>query len=248
MNSRSSCETFQPLAAAAASSRAFSETETLTRMNSSRGSIGAILSSLQPHLMAKRDLFKPPNTLAAAGAMTPETLAAVAIEHARSVASDRRDPCWEPAPESEHRLIVNMLRHRCTRYEDRGATAEAKRDAHIAISTALPWLASECQRQMEQREQEEALAEQMAQEAREDARLRTANRRQWIKDSKALIASGAIAEGMAVNVQVRNHLRLVTVAAVAAPKVKVVYSLKSGQPREDWLYASWCQLAGACNA
>jgi hypothetical protein len=189
-----------------------------------------------------------PETLAAAGAMTPETLAAVAIEHAHSVALDRDDFLWEPPPGSEHRLIVNMLRHRCTRYEDRGATAKAKRDAHIAISLALPWLSAECQRQLEQREQEDALAEQMAQEAREDARLRAANRRQWIKDSKALIASGAIAEGMAVNVQVRNRLRLVTVAAVTAPKVKVVYSLKSGQPREDWLYASWCQPVGACNA
>jgi hypothetical protein len=180
--------------------------------------------------------------------MSAETLAAVAIEHARDVALDRGDFLWEPPPGSEHRLIVNMLRHRCTRYEDRGATAEAKRDAHIAISLALPWLAAECQRQLEQREQEEALAERLAQEAREDARLRAANRRQWIKDSKALITSGALVEGMIVNVKVRNHFRLVTIAAIAAPKVKVIYNLKNGQPREDWLYASWCQPAEACNA
>lgn len=192
--------------------------------------------------MASTKLRKP-RTIAAAAAMAPADLIAVACDHAYDIAMDRGDYDWSAPPGSDHRLVVNMLRHCCTNYEDCGETAEAKTSAHAAIAAALPWLATECHRQSEQRKEDDELADQMAREAKEEARQRAANRRQWIKDSKSLIESGQISLGSLVTVRVRNHLRLVTVIGIASPKVKVGYTLKSGQPREDWVYASWCQAA-----
>lgn len=79
MNSRSNCETVQPRALAAASRRAFSETETLTRMNSSRGSIGAMLHSLPSHPMTKKDPSQPRLTKAERQALAKRKADAAAV-------------------------------------------------------------------------------------------------------------------------------------------------------------------------
>jgi hypothetical protein len=172
--------------------------------------------------------------------MSPPALVAAAHEHAYRVAQEREDFGWLAPEGADARLVVNMLRHCCTPYDIRGQSPEHHESINRRIADLFPWLAEEALRQIQRRTEEAAMQEAYADAYKKEQQERAANRRQWIKDSKALLASGAIKVGSEVVVRVRNHQRLVKVSAVLDPKVRVVYELKSGAPREDLVYASWC--------
>lgn len=237
-----SCETFHPLKAAAASRLCFSASESLTRSMCGRLSIGigATLCTLLTHPMPTRHPL--PSSLRHAQEMSPPALIAAAHKHAFWVAMEHDDLGWQAPEGADTRLVVNMLRHRCTSYDIGGQSPEQRESINLKIADMFPWLAEEALRQNQRRAEESAMQEAAIAAYKEEQRERAANRRQWIKDSKALLASGAIKVGSKVEVRVRNHQRLVTVSAVLAPKVRITYELKSGAPREDLVYASWCSV------
>ena len=186
-----------------------------------------------------------PSSIQEAASLQKTELIATAHLHAQQVALDRGDPLWEPPPDADERFVLNMLRHRCTSYDQGQQTAEQRVRVNLLIAQQIPWLLAEAERQNGSRCEEDALQQAAADAYLEGQRQRATERRRWIRESKALLNSGQIRVGSIVQVRVRNHLRRVTVSAVLSPKVRVSYCLKNGEPREDLVYPSWCLLEAA---
>jgi len=186
-----------------------------------------------------------PRRLSDAKRLSREDLTALAHRHAEWVAMERGRYGWTPAPGSDDRLIVNMLRHCCTDYEDSEQSAADRAAANALIADHLPWLAAECREQDARRWTEEHDAQSAAAEYEAMQQAAKEQRRQWSADSRAAIKAGRIAVGQAVSVRIRGHQRLATVVSVARSKVTVAFQLKDGQQRTETLYACWCQPAAA---
>ncbi|ORA75249.1 hypothetical protein BST28_22135 [Mycolicibacter kumamotonensis] len=160
-----------------------------------------------------------------------ETLERHAISHAEDVAIERGHI---PGDGPVDRLVVNMLRHEFTTY-DETQTVAVHKAACEAIAARYGWLGPECERQVRQREQ----AERDAQLAVLAGLDEEAAARQWqhdrVAESRATI--GALTVGMVVNATVKGHFREATVTKVGRSRVTVAFRLKSGAERTALVYA-----------
>ena len=133
------------------------------------------------------------------------------------------------------RLVVNMLRHEFTNYDD-DQIEHAHRLACEAIKARCPWLGDECHRQITRRaaaEQEDAAFAEMAEhwERAEKARLEERSR-----DSSLVI--GALKVGDEVIAHIVGRERRGTITWVGRLRVEVRYVIKTGEARTRRLYAS----------
>jgi hypothetical protein len=132
------------------------------------------------------------------------------------------------------RLVVNMLRHEHTAYDD-NQNQDAHRAACEAIARKYPWLREECERQINRRAQNENF-EEMVREQYEDEQAEAARYRQErVEQSKAVI--GALSPGMTVTAHVRGYVREAVIVSVGRSRVKVAFRLKTGEEREAMVYA-----------
>lgn len=183
----------------------------------------------------------PAATTAASGLQTrfPENwsrsrLKREAVDHTASLSDDGY------VPADTDRLVVNMLRHEYTNYDDH-QTAARHREARQVIAVRFPWLADECDRQIRRRVAEDSeweIARQVAQEA-------DAARARWRSERAAQSRSeiGRFEVGMLVAFQVRGHDRTGRVVKVGRSRVTVKYRIKSGAERTALLYARDVWLA-----
>ena len=156
----------------------------------------------------------------------------VAREHAAAVAMAYGDFADVTAP--SERLVVNMLRHEFTDYDD-DQSARRHQQACDAIADRYPWLRDECLRQVQARKEREHEAALWEVAARAEVERTRQWRRQRVTESHTSI--GAISVGDEVSVRVRGHDRIARVTKVGRSRVTVHYAIKNGQAREALVYA-----------
>lgn len=131
-------------------------------------------------------------------------------------------------------LVVNMLRHEFTSYDER-PTQAAHRAACEAIAGRYPWLAEECHRQVAVRAERERQEREWLAVAEEQQAAWVAWRRERVMESQAVCARLGV--GMPVTVKVKGHQRDATVVKVGRSRVTVRFRLKSGAERTALVYA-----------
>jgi len=155
-----------------------------------------------------------------------------AQRHADDIAMERG---WGDTNCSIDQLVVNMLRHEYTDY-DNDQTAARHTAANRAIAARYPWLAAECDRQTERRTAEErdsaalwadhlAMQEQIA-----------LMRQETIAASRAICGSFHV--GQPVELTIKGHQRSGTVVKVGRSRLTVHYEIKTGAERTAVVYAT----------
>jgi hypothetical protein len=136
--------------------------------------------------------------------------------------------------ESVDRLLVNMLRHELTNYDD-DQNQEVDRLACEVIKARCPWLGHECDRQVGHRRFTELrdggffeMAEQWAMEERQ--------RREERSRASSVIISTLIV-GDEVCARIGGHERVGTIAWLERRRVEVAYVIKSDEARTRRLFA-----------
>jgi hypothetical protein len=160
-----------------------------------------------------------------------EKLERVAIDH------DLERSLWTgfvPGDSPMDRLVVNMLRHEFTNY-DENQTQEMHREACEAIAARFGWLGYECAKQIARRAEEEELARDV--NASQEAWLAEAAqwRRERVQESHQAIK--ALRVGMRVTAKVQGHEREATVTQVGRSRVSVAFRIKTGAERTALVYA-----------
>jgi hypothetical protein len=145
-----------------------------------------------------------------------------------------------PGDAPMERLVVNMLRHEFTSYDD-GPTQEAHRVVCEAIAARFGWLREECERQIQARARQEAEEAGWAAAAREYEVAQAAWRRKRAAESRDGVSQFAV--GMRVSASVKGHRRDATVVKVGRSRVTVAFQIKSGAERTAQLYARDVQPA-----
>ena len=156
----------------------------------------------------------------------------VALKHAFDVSFDTgRD--FDPT--LSDRLVVNMLRHEFSDYDDnQSATNFSAACAEIAIR--FLWLAPECERQMARRRENDAAADD-AHEMFERATLEQQIRRRAISAASSEVIR-SLRIGDRVTALVRGRQRSGTIVWVGRKQIEFSFKLKSGQVRTHKVYAS----------
>lgn len=161
----------------------------------------------------------------------------VAQGHAVDVALSRAAVAGDAPVE---RLVVNMLRHEFTSYDD-GPTQEAHRVVGEAIAARFGWLRAECERQIRARAQLEAEQARWIAAAREHEAAEAAWRRERAAESRDVISQFDVV--MRVTATVKGHRRDATVIKVGRSRVTVAFRIKSGTERTAQVYARDMQPA-----
>lgn len=161
------------------------------------------------------------------------------IRMARDHAADLAAMCEEAdPPDDDHRLVVNMLRHKFTDYDDDQSTSR-HRAACERITARYPWLADECTRQVAVRAGAHTQAEQMLRDWVVDRERERAQRRDLVAASHAGITDLTV--GQHVTVTVHGHVRQGVLTKVARSRVTVEFTLRSGQSRTAVVHAATVQ-------
>ena len=154
-----------------------------------------------------------------------------AVEHTIELAMARGQGIGDAPAEQ---LVVNMLRHEYTSYDD-SPTQAAHRAACEAIAARFGWLAGECQRQIAVRELRERQGREWAAAAERHRAEQQAWRRERVTESRE--ACRQLSVGMAVTAKVKGHVRRATVVKVGRSRVTIGFRLKTGAERVAVVYA-----------
>ena len=154
-----------------------------------------------------------------------------ALEHAigMSVA------CGRPFEASNSdRLVVNMLRHEFTDYDD-DQSALAHKAACDAIKAAYPWLEAECDAQAARRKATDAFDAASIEMAEATERRRRTWRHDRVQQSRAAIVELSV--GASVTARVDGRERTGTITWRGRSRVEVAYTTKAGEGRVRRIYA-----------
>lgn len=162
---------------------------------------------------------------------TRAKLERVAAEHAIEVALSRDGM---PSQAQDDRLVVNMLRHEFTNY-DNDPNQEAHRRVCAAIAEQYGWLHAECQRQIHARARQEESERSAFEYLQAQADAESRWRRERSAQSREAIPTFTV--GMAVAATVKGHRRDATVTKVGRSRISVSFQIKSGAERTALLYA-----------
>ena len=133
------------------------------------------------------------------------------------------------------RLVVNMLRHEFTDYDD-DQTRTSHAAACRAIAARYPWLGVECERQVKRRAEAQRIEAEFARMAEEMEREERRRRLRRSEESARLIAFLKV--GDCVTTRIDGHERVGLITWVGRRRVEISYNLKTGEPRKRRLYAS----------
>jgi len=156
----------------------------------------------------------------------------IAVRHAIEVNS-----CYDRDPDysKTERLVVNMLRHEFTDY-DNEQSASRFIAACTAIAAHYPWLSDECHHQIAKRrktESERTAHLQMAQEMRDQEHQENRQR----SDASATAIS-SLYIGQTVRGRVRGIERVGEITWIGTRRVEFSFRIATGQERRYRLYAS----------
>lgn len=168
---------------------------------------------------------------------TVNKLTKTAIAHAAdlSLAFDHEVSCTPDA-----RLVVNMLRHEYTDYDDDQCAARHS-EACDAIAATYPWLADECASQNARRMAEDAMwNDAIAAQAAQDAERAEAR---WRLIEASKVVAKTLAVGQQVSFTVKGHARTGTITAIARSMVTVDYQIRTGAARQVRVYAGLVAVA-----
>jgi hypothetical protein len=159
-----------------------------------------------------------------------------ALKHASaiSLAYDR-----DFDPSQTDRLVVNMLRHEFTDYDDNQSVGRFMK-ACSEMAVRYPWLSEECERQMLRRRQIDETAEAWGKMAEAQGQREAEERRARSAASAEAIADLHI--GQRVRARVRGHERIGTITWIGRRRVEIAFKIASGAERTHRLFASECQI------
>jgi hypothetical protein len=133
------------------------------------------------------------------------------------------------------RLVVNMLRHEFTSYEEE-QDLRAYRAACVAIGMRYPWLADECERQIARRLRDDAERKSRLESFEAEERARKLWRHERSVTSAKVV--GSLSVGMKVGVRIKGRDRTAVITWMGRSRVEVFYAIKSGAERWVKVYAS----------
>jgi hypothetical protein len=137
--------------------------------------------------------------------------------------------------DSVDRLVVNMLRHEFTDY-DNDQRQEHHRLVCLSIKSRYVWLSEECDRQIERRARAERMEIEYLIETQRRALEERERRAERSKTSQEIIATFKVGGEVIARIGGRN--RCGTVTWVGRKRVEIRYAIKSGEVRTRRLYAS----------
>jgi hypothetical protein len=132
------------------------------------------------------------------------------------------------------RLVVNMLRHELTRYNE-DQSQETHRLICEAIKARYAWLTHECDRRIEKRasaERESKIYGEILQDWANEDRERRAERSQLSSE-----VIGTMKVGDRVIARIAGRERTGTISWIGRRRLEVRYNIKSGELRTRRLYA-----------
>ncbi|MFD0353002.1 hypothetical protein ACFVHW_04520 [Streptomyces sp. NPDC127110] len=159
--------------------------------------------------------------------MARTRLEKLAQKHASELNSFfEREPAFHGVP--VERLVVNLLRHEYTDYDEE-QTPDRHREACEAIAAAYPWVAEECERQIQRRTRAEKDAERFQDWFEAERELRRDEARELRERSTAAIGALDIGQRVSFRKQGRGYEGLIS--KVGRTRVTVTYNLRDGQER-----------------
>jgi hypothetical protein len=138
-------------------------------------------------------------------------------------------------PSLTDRLVVSMLRHEFTDYDDDQRVGSFE-SACAAIAQRFAWLWDECARQVTRRRAMEVEEEDLRSIWEAEERRRGEFRQKRSADSVRAIADLGL--GTEVTSRVRGHLRHGTITWRGRKRVEITFTIKSGEVCTHRLYAS----------
>ncbi|MFJ1756500.1 hypothetical protein [Kitasatospora sp. NPDC088134] len=169
-------------------------------------------------------------------------LVALADSHALDIAVAHGGKDVGP---NEERLVVNLLRHHYTDYDQHEQTSARHRAACEAIAERYPWLAEECRAQIGRRERLGLEAADIAAGLEADREVERQERQALVAVSRAAAKKLTVGDAVAFeDGRAHGGRRTATVTAVGRSMVTVEYGLASGERRTRKLHASLVQPEG----
>ena len=157
---------------------------------------------------------------------TPDRLERLGREHALWLDAERETDSSQTPPE---RLTVNYLRHECTDY-DLNPSRARHRAACEAIGRRFPWLAQECQRQIDRRAALEAASEEGRKQWSAEMERRRAEHRAMVAASRELVKGMRVGQRVAFRKGRNRYTGVVT--KLGRSRVTVAYRVSTGRERD----------------